>query len=628
MIKQSLIDYCYTQAFDVDSDVKLYLDKIGKIEMSTYTPIAFKMPHFTNRTEQRRWEVEEIRRTRQGYGGICGMSYLYTYYWKIKSKESGLRIPEYRRGMTELFNIIESCLYGESEYYPDRTGQGLILMGRRRWGKSAGIANAMYSTAIHNPYADIGITSKDEADVKKFFAEILKIGYDNLPPFLRASSTAGNSAMRMDFSRKVSDKEGNTKREGIGSTIFGRSPTETNFEGTGMKMFVIDEIGKMSPNQLKQLWSYTEPALAADDGITRIGVPILGGTAGDMDMNGDDARHFWQKADDYGFVRYAAMGWNGLMVGPEGNENVIEGLKYILSEREKRKRQSMKRYYDFVVQYPLEEEEMFIVVGDTPFDLDLINNRNSYLFKNPTEIVNGRFREVNGNVEFYPEVEGPGQMIEHPEKGTIYAAGCDPTDGAKKANIGSDLSFFIAKGLGHSEDSISNSAVFQYTAKPKDMNEAYEQCYLACRYYSPPGSPTVTVLIERNRARMIAYFEDRQLSEFLAKRPQKVGKISRPTHTIEYGVYMDTTTQDQLIGMIDDDIMNNIEHYNFTDLLGDLATYNPDIDSKKHDRVDAWGLTLLNLRTTAKSRVFREKTDSDMYNGIGFVKNKGKLVQK
>jgi hypothetical protein len=327
-------------------------------------------------------------------------------------------------------------------------------------------------------------------------------------------------------------------------------------------------------------------------------------------------------------VRYAAMGWNGLMVGPEGNENVIEGLKYILSEREKRKKQSMKRYYDFVVQYPLEEEEMFIVVGDTPFDVDLINNRNSYLFKNPTEIITGRFREINGVVEFIPENEGPCQMIEGPERGSIYAAGCDPTDGAKKANTGSDLSFFIAKGLGYSEDSLSNSAVFQYTAKPKDMNEAYEQCYLACRYYSLEGAPTVTVLIERNRARMISYFEDRQLTEFLAKRPQRVGKIARPTHTVEYGVHMDTTTQDQMIGVIDDDILINIDSYNFTDLLGDLATYNPDIDSKKHDRVDAWGLTLINLRTTAKSRVFREKTDSDMFNGIGFVKNQGKLVQK
>ena len=627
-MKQSLIDFLYNQAYDVNDRVKYYLDKIGALEMSTYKPQRMIIPSFSNKTEQAKWEHEQIRRTRFGYNGICGMMYMYTYFWKMKSKNGGLISPEFRRCNAEFFNLIESCLYGGSDLYEDNTGKGVILGGRRRWGKSYSLANAMYCTAIHNPYSEIGFTSKTEEDMKKFMNDVLKTGYNNLPAFLRATSLAGNSASRLDLSKKVRDKDGNIKKVGLNSVIFGRSPEPTSFEGAGMRMVVYEEPGKWLPGQLKQNWSYTEPALAADDGITRKGVPILAGTAGDAAENGDDFKDFWYNAESYGLKRYFAAGWSGFMIeGDFGNENVIEGLKYILSEREKKKKQSMKRYYDFVVQYPLEPEEMFIQVGESPFDVELLNNRMGFLDTNPPLLKRGVFRKSNDKVVFIPKEDGDIIMREEPEDDVLYAAGCDPTDGAKKEGSGSDLSFFIAKGLSLDEETASQGAVLQYTAKPKDMNEAYEQCALALEYYSKKNP--CTVLIERNRARMIAYFQDRELARFLAKKPPKIGKLARPGNSVEYGVYMDEMIQDQMIGILDDDISNNIEQYFFGDLLADLANYNPENRKRKYDRVDAWGLTLINLRTASKSRLLRKKTDDNLFAGLGYVTNKeGKLERK
>ncbi len=50
---------------------------------------------------------------------------------------------------------------------------------------------------------------------------------------------------------------------------------------------------------------------------------------------------------------------------------------------------------------------------------------------------------------------------------------------------------------------------------------------------------------------------------------------------------------------------------------------------RKYDRVDAWGLTLINLRTVAKSRLLRKETSNDLFKGFDYVFSKeGKLQRK
>jgi hypothetical protein len=630
-VKQKMVDYLYNQAYDVDEDVKRYLDKIEHVERSMYKPFKHKIPHFTNKSEQLKWEFEEIRRTRNGHGGISGMMYLYTYYWKMKSKNGGIMLPQFRWCNSQFFNLIESCLYGEHPdgLYGDNTGKGVILVGRRRWGKSYSLANAMYATAIHNRYTDIGFTSKTEKDMQEFFSKVFKTGYDNLPEFLRASASS-NTQDRIEFAKKIKQKDGTWRKAGLNTTIFGRSPEPTSFEGKGLRMVVYEEPGKWDAGQLQQNWSYTLPALADDDGITRKGVPILAGTAGDIGLNGDDFKTFWYKAKDYGLEQFFAAGYSGFKIEDDmGNENIIEGIRYILDQREKEKRQSLRRYYDFIVQYPLDPEEAFIIVGETPFNIDLINGQVANLDLDPPIIKRGFFRrDMDDKVVFVPKEDGDCRILEEPQSGFMYAAGSDPTDGAISTSNGSDLSFFIAKGMITDEYTAATGAVFQYTAKPEDINEAYEQCALACEYYSV-GGDTCTVLIERNRARMLTYFQENGYKHLLARRPKKVDKGGVISSRVkEYGGVMDEQTKGLIIGMIDDDINSNISNYKFADLLMDCSRYNPNSKTKKFDRVDAWGWTLMNLKTKRHKKAFAHKTDDNFFQGIGFTKDKsGRIVR-
>jgi hypothetical protein len=91
---------------------------------------------------------------------------------------------------------------------------------------------------------------------------------------------------------------------------------------------------------------------------------------------------------------------------------------------------------------------------------------------------------------------------------------------------------------------------------------------------------------------------------------------------------MDEALSDEMIGEIDVDSRSNIENYDFMDLLSEMCTYSRENKRKKGDRVDAWGLTLLNLRTAIKKRLLKKKTNVDQFANIGFSFDKnGKLTR-
>ena len=39
------------------------------------------------------------------------------------------------------------------------------------------------------------------------------------------------------------------------------------------------------------------PSLCGEDGITRVGVPLIGGVAGEVEVFGNDYQELWDKAD-------------------------------------------------------------------------------------------------------------------------------------------------------------------------------------------------------------------------------------------------------------------------------------------------------------------------------------------
>lgn len=603
---------------DIESTVKRYMKHLKNAVGEIYKPNKkkykrVKIPTFKDDMERVMWEREEIRRCKEGYDGMCGKNYFYFNYCKIKSIEGGMIRPEWRRISRDHFDLIESCLRG------DNKGKGMNVVKRRRIGFSWEESASILHEAMFYPYTEIGMQSKSERDIQILFNNKLKFVYDNLPLFLKASSDAGNSLMKMDFSIKSRDEKGNPIKVGTQSMIICKSPTDTNWEGVGLKIWFSDEAGKTS--NVKNILSLTLPCLAGDDGITRHGVPILGGTAGDIDEVGSDFKDIWYGSDSYDLIRFFIPGWAGLKLDEKGNEDVEKAVRWILAERKKRRHLTEKEYYDFLQQYPLSPEEAFMSGTASPFDIITIQKRLTDLSKNPAKIQTGIFQwddEEKHTVIFRGRREGKVQIFEHPVKNVdnLYVAGADPYDHAKEANSGSEGSMFIYKRL-YDVDEYANMPIFQYTDQPTDPNIFYEQCLMACIYYN------CKVLIEKNRTRMIGYFTDKGFNQYLKEKPQKVNKML-VRNLYEYGIYMDEDNKRFMIGGVDDYIRHNCDSIYFEDLLEDMLIYDPDNQKKKKDRVDAFGITLIYARDRA-IRDVRKEGINDRLPKFSYRKVGGKL---
>ena len=599
--KQTLAQAILNDTISTDPEIAKYLKAIGHVTFNTVKPIRLKsIPSFKSETERRRWEDEEVRRCAEGFGGMVGSMYQYYNYWPIKSVQGGRIMPEFRRAHNDFYALFESCMYGANDFYPDNRGRGLVLMGRRRWGKTYIMCNLAYNTAARNSHCEIGLTSKTEDDAVSFLNDKLKFGYSGLPQFLRIRSGVSNSGNILAFGRKVKDKDGNTVKRGNTAIIMARAPVPAALEGTGLKLFVVNEAGKTE--KLEQLLNYILPACNGQDGLTRVGVPLLEGTAGDMDAVGEDYKNIWDNADAYDFERYFAAGWSGFRVDDMGNENVEDALRYILDERRKKLRISQKAYYDFIIQYPLTPDEAFIRGVESKWDTVAINARLRDLEQSPDNRVRGRFEWIQEgvSVKFVPDERGSILMLEPYRTGTTYKAGADPTDGSGDLKRSSKLVQYMRKVNNEFSDgsTVSNGIVCEYYGKPEVIETAYEQCAMMCVYYG--NSKT---LIESNRRGMISWFQYNGFMHLMKAKPEKAGtlKVVQRKSIIEYGFYRDDGVFNEQFDLVEQDIDNNINDHYFPELLIDALHYDPKDKRKKYDRVDAYMATLYHVRVSKRT---------------------------
>lgn len=612
--KQTLSQSILNDTIETDPEIAKYLKAIGEVTFNTVKPFRHKsIPNFKTESEKRRWEDEEVRRCVQGYGGMVGAMYQYYNYWPIKSVQGGRIMPEFRRAHNDFYALFESCMYGANDFYPDNTGKGLVLMGRRRWGKTYIMCNLAYNTAARNPHCEIGLTSKTEDDAVSFLNDKLKFGYSGLPQFLRLRSGVSNSGNLLAFGRKTKDRDGNTIKKGNTAIIMARAPVPAALEGTGLKLFVVNEAGKTE--KLEQLLNYILPACNGQDGLTRVGVPLLEGTAGDMDAVGEDYKNIWDNADAYDFLRYFAAGWSGFRVDDMGNENVIEALRYILNEREKKMRISQKAYYDFIIQYPLTPDEAFIRGVESKWDTVAINARLRDIEQNNDPRVRGKFEWIVPGVsaKFIADMKGSILMLEPYKNGAKYIAGADPTDGSSDLKRSSRLVQYMGKITNDyvDGDKMNNGIVCEYFGKPEAIELAYEQCAMMCVYYG-----NAKTLIESNRKGMISWFQYNGFIHLLKAKPEKAGtlKMVQRKSVVEYGFYRDDSVFNEQFDLVEDDINNNIGEHYFPELLIDCLHYDFKDKKKKFDRVDAYMAYLYHKRVTNRVRKSENTNDADKWN--------------
>jgi hypothetical protein len=559
---------------ELEDKVKYFMTVTTDLPHNDVKFIRAKRPSFSSMAEQDAYEDEEMDRCEFGYKGMCGKMYFYFNYVWIKNISGGKIAPQYRVIDNEWFKTIEEV--------QEKTGEGIVCVKRRRVGASWKEAADALHDSLFTPYYTTGMNSKSVNDSKILFNKV-KFVFDNLPSFLREPVNS-KTQMYMDFSETVPDENGIDKKVGIQSEIICVAPTESAFEGYMLNKWVCDEAGKQEG--LPQMWSYTEDTMMEE--TRRMGMPILFGTSGDIGRAGRGLKEMWDNHDIYRLRRFFFAGYHGIHVDEFGNDQREEAIRWIIYERHRRRRLSSKAYSDFLQRYPLTIPEAFSQASEGGVgDIVKITNQRESLIENPAKQVKGKFIiNRNGNVNFKPDEDGMVVLYEHAKTGlkNLYVAGCDPADhdDVDRAE-NSDLSLYVMRKQHGLE---SPRIVCNFTDRPKELNDYYRQAILMLQYYND-----TKVLIERNRYRMISYFDDNDAKYLLQHAPQGIMRlVGGKVNTI--GINMTAAAKDYLIDLIEEYIDDFSEEIPDVELLDEFIAFG----TRNTDKAMAFGLTLIQLK--------------------------------
>lgn len=574
----------------LEEKVKFYCDLIPKVEKNTRKPIRFVSPDTTDSYELEMIQREEVRRVKEGHFNMSPKMYFWYNYVKMWDVETGLIRPEFRMCQQEWFKQIESAQ--ASKKY------GLICVKRRRVGASWLEAADVLHDCMTNPLFKVGMTSKTEDDAVELFKKV-KFIYDELPQFLRPTSSAGNTRTSMFFGWKQKDSNGNRITKGLKSEILVKAPTDTSWEGTGIRKWCADEAGKIK--NLKAMFSMSNEIMRV--GTRRVGTPVIFGTSGDIGKEGKDLKDMWYDSDKYDLNKFFFGGWCGLngLVDEYGNDLEEDAIRWIVYERFKRESLSSKEYTDFIQQYPLTVKEAFTSNDDQGLgNMVKINNQINKLDENPAITKKGYFlQESGGSVRFIPDNRGTCVIYEEPTAGieNLYVAGCDPTDHeVLDVKDVSSLSMFIMK---KAHGQLPPKIVFEYTDRPQVPSDYYEQAILALKYYH-----NCKVLIERNRPGMINYFDQVGAKPLLMTEPTSYKTVFQGTWVARPGIHMSKTTKKTLEDCVVEYVEEFCEHIPSKRLLRELQDYGV----ANTDAVMGWGITLIAMTSdTTKLRQISEK---------------------
>ena len=322
------------------------------------------------------WELEEIRRCKDGYDGMPGRYYFQFHHTSIKHKTRGKIRPDFRATQMGWANFKDKVI--------NTPGKGVVQVKRRQVGMSWDMAtDNIYDCQFHNEF-DIGMNSKSEKDSQNLFLKHKYI-HRNQTPFLRAFVHI-DKRDAMTFGRWLEKEK---KWIGTQSSIISVAPTPTGHAGNQYRKLVCDEVGE---TEIIPLWSNAEDTIM-QDGI-RVGTPFLFGTMGDTATVGKGLMEFWKNHKAYDLEQFAFWGYNCLILDELGNDNIEESVRWIIYQRKKREEGSSFALKKFMQKYPLNEADAFLdASGSGVGDPIILGRQRLALFDNPPKKQTGFMRD-------------------------------------------------------------------------------------------------------------------------------------------------------------------------------------------------------------------------------------------
>ena len=566
------------------------------------------------------WD-EQITRCKDGYkpkgmDAISGKHYYYLNFYKIlgnsgeKGGRKSLIAPWYRDMDREYFNLFETC---------KDEGKGMIVIKARDKGFSYMNSGMLAQEYTFYPHNEVGIAAGLQVTADSFFQKVKKGLYNQTNIFRHSILKDADEVIRAGYRKK--NRDGKWEIGGFQSVIHCRTMSNPEvFKGERLSVMVFEEAGEFK----ELLNAYMSSKACFMDGDIQFGVPVIGGTGGDIETSSKDFMDMYYNAEAFNLIPMfipASVCYHGFFDLKTGVSDEQGAKKKLMSERNQLKKSDNQKGFNLHIQnYPLTVEEAFLQTKSSMFNVAKINDQRSAILSDEAvknQIQKG-YLEWDGDemrVLWIPDREGPYKILAHPEIGYkgLDIGGIDSYDQdyASTDSLGSAI---IYRRF-YSTDMASNYVIAEYTERPRTAEEFWDGCLKLAVYYN------AQMLIEFTKIGIIDYFKRMGGMKYMKERPT-AAHSPKTVNRNRYGIQMNKHTKAVMEQYLQKYVEENCEDIYFIDLLDELANYGV----KNTDRVIAFGLCLIHdIDIYEKSVKFGE---SEIKN-LGFVyyrRENGRLV--
>ena len=629
------------------------------------------------------WDEQE-KRCLEGYEScgvrITGRHYFFLNFCRIKAipinpltglpdgNKIILTFPRFLDHQYYLFHEFEEC-FAEGVYAGKLDKQGMIILKSRRKGityiNSGGVYAYNY-TFLENSN---NIIAAGEALHYKVTIDGIHdcLNFINrYTDFAKARTIDKRDHIRSG--RKVVDKWGIESEVGFKSEIRAISLKDNPFKSIGEAVDVLgfEESGK-NP-QLMVAYQIAEPTLRV--GNTMIGVPIIWGTGGDIELGSRDLGEMFYNPKAYGLKAYDNIYdekqtgecgyfiddlwfypgkhkikvYNGSasekvdiemdMVDVNGNSIRDIALLSLNEKREKAKKGNSLGYQKFITQQPLNPMEALMRAEGSIFPIMELKEqeaeirvnpiyKNSYTKGNLVLTATGiRFVEDPNidNIDVYPHKmlsDGCVVIYEHPyynsNTGNIpdnmYLGGCDPIDFGRDENASKTEDHSL--GAFYLMNKVTERIVCEYVGKPRLAEQYYEIVFKILLYYN------ARVNIESNNKGIFTHLKNKGKEHLICDEPA----ILKDTVSYNYTTGRRGTRATETVNRLgrqfickwlltkidEDDKGNPIYNLHKIRSIGLLQELQQWNNKGNFDRVSAMGMLMILLEDKRQLDVSREE---------------------
>ncbi len=535
----------------------------------------------------------------KGMNWISGKYYFYLNYYKILGNDGTLGSrktlisPWYRQMDHEYFDLFETCKKEE---------KGMIVIKARDKGFSYMNSGMISHEYTFFPFNDVGIAAGLQATADAFFDKTKK-GLNGLHSNFKHSFLKDTDGiLRSGYKQK--NKDGKWEVGGYQSTIICRTMDNPEvFKGERVSLMVFEEAGEFK--HLKN--AYMSSKACFMDGNKQFGVPVIGGTGGDISKASKDFMDMYYESDAYNLIPMfipASRAYYGFFDVETGEEKVKEAEDTLLEDREVIINSGDREAFNLHIQnYPLTIQEAFLNTKTARFDNSLLNAQRSRILANKdyrSQIQRGNLDwDFDQNEEYVvkwrPHPDGPFRILHHPEPDykDLDIGGIDSYD-QDQAGASDSLGSAIIYRRFVDTDKPSDYIVAEYTDRPEKKEDFWDGCLKLAVYYN------ARMLVEYTKIGILDYFKRMNALKYLKEKPESAHNPGTKTRN-RYGVHMNKQVKSLMEDLMSDYIRENVEDIWFLDLIEELSSYG----TRNTDRAIAFGLCLIhnvdNYRIQAKT---------------------------